>query len=239
MSLRSIFFAAATCLAAALFPVTAEAAHGHGGGFHGGGGWHGGGWHGGGWHGGGWRGGWGGDRSGYWGGLGYRNYGWRGYGWGGWPLYSSYAWSYPGYSYGLGYPYYGVNYYDYTPQYYDYAPGVYGSAYYSPAITTVQQSAPTVVQDNSVQITVRVPPDAMVWFDDYQTQQTGATREFQSPPLTLGRDYTYTVHARWMENGRQVDRSRTIHVPAGAVLNVDMMQSQSGDRTEVDGSVTR
>jgi uncharacterized protein (TIGR03000 family) len=217
MSLRSLFFAAATALAAALFPVATEAAPGHGGSY--GGGFHGGGWHGA-WH---------GYHRGYWGGHGFAHYGYRPWygGWGYGSLYYpsyGYAW-YPGdldYSW---YPGYALNY--------DYRPTVYGSAYYTPEVTTtVTPTAPAVAPDNSVQISLVVPPDAEVWFDDSRTQQTGGTRQFHSPPLTPGRDHTYTIHARWRENGRTSDRFRTVDVQAGASLNVDMTQTQPGDRTQ-------
>jgi uncharacterized protein (TIGR03000 family) len=216
MTLRSVFFAALTALAAAVFPVTAEAAGGHGGGGHGGGG-HGGGFHGGGFHGGGFHGG--GYHGGYWGGHSYGHYGY-------YPRHLGYGWG----DYGYGYsPSYDYSWYPNYAQDYSAPTSVYESGYYTPEVTP---TAPGVAQDTTMEVTVRVPPDAKVWFDDVRTQKTGSTRQFESPPLSPGKDYTYVIHAQWKENGRTVDRFRTIHVHANMSADVDMTQPQPGDRTE-------
>jgi uncharacterized protein (TIGR03000 family) len=68
---------------------------------------------------------------------------------------------------------------------------------------------------------VKVPADAEVWFGSGKTRQTGELREFVSPELEPGRDYTYEVKARWTENGKEVVRTRTFDVSAGAWLVVD------------------
>ena len=44
-------------------------------------------------------------------------------------------------------------------------------------------------------ISIEVLPDAELWFDGNKTQQTGATRNFQSPPLDGGKTYHYVVRA--------------------------------------------
>jgi uncharacterized protein (TIGR03000 family) len=230
-----LFFAAATAFAAVLFPVTADAGHGggsHGGGSHGGG-FHGGGFHGGSFHGGSFHGG--SFHGGFNRGVAHFGSGWRGYGFGYYPWYGyypgyrSYAW-YPGYvNYGWD-PGYAMPYDDSMP--------IYQSGYHTPddymppAPEDVSPSAPVPVPEKSVELTVRVPPDATVWFDDYRTQQSGATRQFRSPPLTPGRNYTYVIHARWRDgDGQMRDRFRTVHVHAGMSADVDMTQAQPGDRT--------
>jgi uncharacterized protein (TIGR03000 family) len=180
-------------------PSSAAAQHGHGG--HGGfGGWGGGlgGWGGGlgGWGGGlgGWGGGLGGWNGGYYpGGFGY--YGGRGYGWGNYGYYpyygGSYGWTGPMYGVsGASYPMYG-----------------YQSGYYSP----VQQS-----DNNAAHLRLMVPPDARVTIQGAQTQSTGPVREYESPPLTPGKTYTYTIQARWNDNGREVTQTKKVDVAAGS-----------------------
>jgi uncharacterized protein (TIGR03000 family) len=77
--------------------------------------------------------------------------------------------------------------------------------------------APTALP---VCIEVRVPADAEIWFDDSPTTQTGTIRQFVSPPLTPGHDYTYEVCARWTEEGRPVSHNRRVAVHAGERVSV-------------------
>ena len=181
---------------------------GHGGGGHAGGGFSGG--HFGGAH---FGGGYGGFHPGYYGGRGRSFYG--GYS----PFY--YGGYYP-YSYGYGVPYYtGYDTSDYS----------YGDAYlnsasvppYDPAGTTQSLYLPPTQSHNgtSAHVTVRVPADARLWFEDAQTTTTGAVREFSSPSLTPGTKYTYTVRATWNENGHEVTQTQQVGVTAGARVTVD------------------
>jgi uncharacterized protein (TIGR03000 family) len=196
----------------------------HGGGYHGGG-YHGGGYHGGGYHGGGYHGG--GYHGGYHGGYnsGYHSYYhpgfygsyYRGY----YPGYygSYYRRYYPGYGY--GYPY-SSSYYGYDPSYYNsystYAPPATGYQSFYPPTTEAAPSAPT---GNTALINVWVPAGAEMWFGETRTNLTGSYRQFISPPLTPGKNYTYEVRARWTQNGQVVDRTQTVAVQAGAKVDVD------------------
>jgi uncharacterized protein (TIGR03000 family) len=231
MALRSLCLAAVAAFAAAIFPLSAEAAPRHGGGFHGGGGGHGAYVGGRGFASSGYRpyyGGWG---YGYRGGRGFAYYGYypryRGWGYGVWayPYYGSYAW-YPSDAWSPGYT---LGYYDYSPDALYPPPGTYESGYYPPDAGAGDTTAAPIA-DNCAHLTVRVRPEAQVWFGDYQTQQTGDARSFVSPPLMPGQDYTYEVHARWMENGRQVERQRKITVRANMAATVDLTSLQAGDR---------
>src|SRR5205807_4910828 len=128
------------------------------------------GWHGGGraWHGGSW------GRHGYH----------RGF----------YGGYYPGF-YGLwGYPYYSYGYADYPS--YGYSDSYYDPTYYAsppaPGIASEYGSyAPPAAVDNTASLTVREPSDAQLWFQGTPTNQGGAVREFESPQLPPGREYTY------------------------------------------------
>jgi uncharacterized protein (TIGR03000 family) len=140
------------------------------------------------------------------------------------PFYGSYGYSYP---YGDLYPYLGPNatYYpgaatydwdlDLTPSY----PNAYASG--APSGGSYQSFYPPAVQpDTTVHLTVTVPPGAQVWFDDAPTTSTGPVREFVSPRLTEGRQYTYRVRARWQENGKEVTQTQQVGVTAGSHVNV-------------------
>jgi uncharacterized protein (TIGR03000 family) len=211
---KAIPFGGALLLAGAAIILTpsfgyAQHGGGHGGGAHVGGGGHYSGAHYGGGvytHSGGYYGGY---RGGLYGGGSY--YG----GYGLYPYYGSYGYSYP-YTYDA-YPY-GFSS-DVTPSYLDSTtsalPSI-GSSYQSsspPAIT----STPS---DTIAHVTVNVPADAQVWFNNTVTTPTGAVREFNSPALTPGSRYTYDIQARWKENGREVTQAQKIEVAAGAHVSV-------------------
>ena len=74
--------------------------------------------------------------------------------------------------------------------------------------------------NRAVYITVSVPANAKIWFDDAGTGQTGALRQFVSPPLTLGHEYFYEVKAKWTVDGKEVSRSRRLNVHAGDVTSI-------------------
>jgi uncharacterized protein (TIGR03000 family) len=115
------------------------------------------------------------------------------------------AWGY----YSSGSP---VNYYRSST-----AEGYYGStgsaAYYGPATAESPRKRPVLVN-------LRVPSDAKVWFDGNQTNQTGAMRNFESPPVPVGRDYVYQLRIQWKQNGKNVTQTRQINVHADDVINL-------------------
>jgi len=162
----------------------------------------------------------------------YRSYGWptNNYGWSG--PYNTWSYSNPNYYYG-GYPsyyttpgyrygstpYYGTTYYS-GPTYYS-APsmaqapslGNYQSFYSGPATTSV-------AADRARLHVVLPTPDAQLWVENEATQQQGPERWFDSPPVQAGKDYMYTVRARWTQNGRQVEAKKDVTVRAGQETTV-------------------
>jgi uncharacterized protein (TIGR03000 family) len=71
-------------------------------------------------------------------------------------------------------------------------------------------------------IEVRLPTaDAKLWFQGQLTKRRGKVREFESPPLAPGTEYTYQVRASWMRDGEEVARHQTISVRAGQRTRVD------------------
>jgi uncharacterized protein (TIGR03000 family) len=72
------------------------------------------------------------------------------------------------------------------------------------------------------EVDVRLPiANAEIWFDGVRMGQSGAERQFFTPPLRSGTKYTYEVRARWQENGQLRQRIRNIFLRAGDVLEVD------------------
>lgn len=183
-------------------------AAGHGGG-HGGGGHYGGGF--GGYHGGYNHGGYGhsfGSHPDYGYHHSYGYYPYRGY--------SDYYGSYPYYN---TYPYVGSSYDSgYSGSYGDVGsstpPAVNYQSFYPPATAATEP-------DNRAHVTVTLPAGAQVWFDGTATSSTGPVRQFDSPPLTPGSQYSYEVRARWNENGHEVTQTKRVEVTAGAHVNVN------------------
>jgi len=79
------------------------------------------------------------------------------------------------------------------------------------------------IGDQPANIAVYLPDDAILTFDGLDVAGTGPVRSFASPPLTPGCDYTYEVTARWSKEGREMTRSRRVHVRAGDKVEVDFM----------------
>jgi uncharacterized protein (TIGR03000 family) len=75
--------------------------------------------------------------------------------------------------------------------------------------------------DDTADVTVKLPADAELWFDDVKQKPTGRVRLFVTPELKADREYTYEVRARWRENGREVTQTRKAVVTAGADVEVD------------------
>jgi uncharacterized protein (TIGR03000 family) len=141
----------------------------------------------------------------------------------GFPFYSSWFGGYPyPYFYG-GFPrWYYWNDYAYDPgPAYMYTPD--GGSY----PVTEQAAQPPAdmpkLDDNAVLIAVRVPDNAVIWFDGDKTTQTGTLREFITPPLEPGQRYTYEIKAQWVENGQEVFRTRKMDIYAGDRLMVNFL----------------
>jgi uncharacterized protein (TIGR03000 family) len=110
------------------------------------------------------------------------------------------------------------------------APSMMPYVYYVPAVIAsppkVNRAPPIMIRnvigavtpapaEVPVRFDVQVPADAQVFFDGEKTNQTGEQRQFVSPPLAPGREYTYEVRAMWKEGGREVTESRRLSFRAG------------------------
>jgi uncharacterized protein (TIGR03000 family) len=193
------------------------------------------------------------DGRGYYGNWGYhwpRYYGFYGSSWpysgyygSYWP-YSGYyvsSWPYSGY-YGSSWPYYGyygfapsdvaMSYYWDSPPSSSSVPSYYDSGNPSmndrPATTNYSYGSSQQTEEKKrVLVDVKVPKaDAEIWFEGKKTNQTGTARQFSSPLLTPGRDYTYAIRARWVEDGKEVNRTRRVDVHAGDHVTVDFTRPE-------------
>jgi len=89
-------------------------------------------------------------------------------------------------------------------------------------------------------IDVHVPEDAVVEFNGTPTTQTGALRQFESPPLAPGRTYNYEVRAAWItDDGRQETRTRRVRVEPGQRAEVSFTTGRPTEnvQTELQGGV--
>jgi uncharacterized protein (TIGR03000 family) len=93
-----------------------------------------------------------------------------------------------------------------------------GEVNYSPVSTSGAGNGSA--RNQTVLITVSVPANATIWFDDARTALGGAVRQFVSPPLTPDQEYVYQIKARWTKDGKEVTRSRRVNVHAGDVTSV-------------------
>jgi uncharacterized protein (TIGR03000 family) len=72
-----------------------------------------------------------------------------------------------------------------------------------------------------VTLTFVVPDNGEVWIEGTATTMRGTVRQFISPAVPTGQNFTYTVRVRWQRNGGTVDDTREISVQAGDFVSVD------------------
>ncbi len=84
-----------------------------------------------------------------------------------------------------------------------------------------QEPPPVQRNENTAEVTVVVPEGAELWFNGAKTSQPGTQRKFVTPALTPGEDFTYALKARWIQDGRPVEQTRSIHVQANSSQVID------------------
>jgi uncharacterized protein (TIGR03000 family) len=79
-----------------------------------------------------------------------------------------------------------------------------------------------VMNNGTALLRVHLPTDAKLFFGKTAaTGQGGSMRLFRSPSLDPSSNYQYDLRAQWTENGRTVERTRTVPIHANDVVNVD------------------
>jgi uncharacterized protein (TIGR03000 family) len=76
----------------------------------------------------------------------------------------------------------------------------------------------------AVLLQVRVPADAEILIDGAKTTQRGTLRQYISPPLEPGKNFTYEITAKYTEDGKEVSRTHRQVVRAGGRYPVDFSQ---------------
>jgi uncharacterized protein (TIGR03000 family) len=134
---------------------------------------------------------------------------------------------YGAYSFGVA----DINLYNREPSFYrafnprDVLPAVNTTVVPRTEETTLSAALPRP-EMGTASVRVRVPAEAQVWFEGVPTDATGTTRDFVTPPLTVGRSYKYDVRASWRLNGREVSNSREVLVRAGDRVDVDFLRTE-------------
>jgi uncharacterized protein (TIGR03000 family) len=130
-----------------------------------------------------------------------------------------------------GYPSLSVNmaYYNQlygSPPFYSAAAQRYGTNFAAYNGNTARQSFYPAADTrqppaNTAGVEITVMPNAEIWFDGTKTSQVGAVRKFRTPTLEPGGTYTYTIRARWMQNGEVQDVTRDLRVQANKQAYLD------------------
>jgi uncharacterized protein (TIGR03000 family) len=150
--------------------------------------------------------------------------------------YPGYPGYYPGYGYGYGFPWgslagfalgrasgYGGSGIgsNSSPYYYPSDSSTSQGQYYGPA---PYDSQPPLADAASTQarITVLLPAEAQLLIDAYVSRLTGPARVLMTPPLDPSQTFSYTLVAKWNEDGREVSRTREVKFRAGESMTVNM-----------------
>src|SRR5262249_7250775 len=81
--------------------------------------------------------------------------------------------------------------------------------------------------DNIGRVHVHVPANARVWIDGEATRQKGADRDFMTPPLSPGQEFTYKIKAQWNQDGQNRERTQTVRVRPNDVAKVDFTRGNT------------
>jgi uncharacterized protein (TIGR03000 family) len=109
-----------------------------------------------------------------------------------------------------------------------YATGLsdYGSVDVVPEDTTISgqyEAAYPPDEDEAVNLTIRVPATARIWFNGKETKQGGTVRRFISPPLVPGNNYAYEIRVNLRQNGQEITQVRRIAVQPGDRIDLNFL----------------
>jgi uncharacterized protein (TIGR03000 family) len=85
----------------------------------------------------------------------------------------------------------------------------------------------------------QVPENATLWFDDRPTRQRGGLRKFESPALTPGKTYAYTLRLDWDNGGQKMTKTQVLAVRAGDVCIIEFDAASLVPETEIDANLAR
>ena len=93
---------------------------------------------------------------------------------------------------------------------------------------------PSTAPSNAVLLKVRLPADAELRIEGKRMTTAGASRQFLSPTLDPNKEYTYELQAKWMENGKEVSRTRTKTFKPGQELEFNFLSRMPTDSKTPD-----
>jgi uncharacterized protein (TIGR03000 family) len=96
----------------------------------------------------------------------------------------------------------------------------YGASTRSSAAASSLVSSSASVSEDTVQLNVAVPADAVVYVNDRKTTSKGEKRQFVSRGLEAGKTYRFEIRAELNNNGKVVTDTKTVVATAGAQENV-------------------
>jgi uncharacterized protein (TIGR03000 family) len=80
----------------------------------------------------------------------------------------------------------------------------------------------TAAEEKPIQIIVWLPAGSELEMAGQRMAGKGDVRGFQSPPLDVGKEFTYTFKATWKEADKPRVIETTVNVRAGATIEVDL-----------------
>lgn len=138
------------------------------------------------------------------------------------------TWAHAGWGYSYPLPYdnmipagYGGPYSPYvTPAAYGAAPGPVIAFPVAPASYPATAAAPSPrLPTAEIQILV-VDPSADVWVNGMKSDKSGLNRGFITPEMDPGKTVSFKIRAKWTQNGKQYDQTRTVNVQAGQEVGI-------------------
>lgn len=104
---------------------------------------------------------------------------------------------------------------------------------------TLQEKHDPEKVDHTVLLVAHLPEHAEFFVEGAPTRQQGTERQFESPPLTPGRQYVYTIKATWVEDGKKVSQTKKVAVHAGEMHCIDVVKAPADSEDEITANLAR
>ncbi len=111
---------------------------------------------------------------------------------------------------------------------YSYRSPYYYRGYDRPTYYDFYTPPPRQVPTGIGKVTVLVPKDAKVRFNDLDSPEGFSRRWFETPTLRGDRGFLVTIRAEWTEDGKKVERLRTIDLHIDEDVNINLMGKGAG-----------
>jgi uncharacterized protein (TIGR03000 family) len=95
----------------------------------------------------------------------------------------------------------------------------------TPTVRALPEAEPAATPNTTARLNVLLPTEAKLYVQGVPMTLRGSYREFVSPPLIPGEDYSYNLRAIWNENGKEVARDQVLRVRPGETYSVDMTRA--------------